>query len=266
MIHFDSTRFRFSGGKKAEILELYDLVRPQTFPGLVKRRVGNRAADGGYVMADDFQGITAAFSLGIGLDISWDLEMAGLGIEIYQFDHTVDEPAEVAGNSRLHFQSCGIAATTQPTAGMKRIEDILLDEMACHTGDLILKIDIDGHEWEVFDQMPPAVLARFRQICLEIHNPLGRPGDAATRARNLRVLRKLAAAFAPVHLHANNGGKVRELCGLQVPKLLEITYVRRDGQAFIDSTEAFPGEFDVPNVPERPEIPIGKMVRRCRGA
>ncbi len=262
MINFDTMRFRFTGGRKKDILDLYDLVRPQTFPGLRKLRLGNRVSDGGYVMADDFEGITAAFSLGIGRDISWDIEMTGLGIDIYQFDHTVEEPPEVAENPRLHFHKCGIAGKTDPEAMMKSIKDILADEMAAHTGDLILKIDIDGHEWEVFDEMPDEILARFRQICIEIHNPLGRPSQPERRVRNLGVLRKINAKFAPVHLHANNAGPVRTLCGLEVPKLLEITYVRRNGQQFTDSTEPFPGELDIPNVPADPEIMIGDIVRR----
>lgn len=262
MINFDSIRFRLTGGTKAQVLELHDLVRPQTFPELAKRRVGNRSSDGGYVMVDDFEGIQAACSLGIGLDISWDLEMTSFGVDIYQFDHTVEAPAEVAQNPKLHFQKCGIAAETHPERRMKSIADILNHEMAGYSGDLILKIDIDGHEWDVFKNMLDPVLRRFRQICVEIHNPLGRPDDSATRLRNLGVLRKLVSSHAPVHLHANNGGKVRTLCGLQVPKLLEITYLRRDGQHFTDSEETFPGALDVPNVPSREEIPIGEMVRK----
>ena len=262
MTNFDSIRFLLTGGRKAHILELYDLVRPQSFPALKKTRLGNNVSDGGYVMADDFQGIEAALSLGIGLDISWDLEMASRGIDIYQFDHTVEEPAECTGNPRLHFQKLGICGDWNPKPGMKSIREILVDEMSAHAGDLILKIDIDGYEWEVFDTMPQDVLRRFRQICVEIHNPIGRPGKAATRSRNLGVLRKLHTVFAPVHLHANNAGQVRKICGLKVPKLLELTYIRRERQPFVDSNDSFPGKLDVPNVPSRPDISIGEIVAR----
>lgn len=262
----DTLRFLLAGGSRDQVTELYDLIRPQTCAGLRKIRVGNRDSDGGYVMVDDFDGITGALSLGIGLDVSWDVEMSRRGIEIHQFDHTVEPPPEVAEHPLLHFHRCGIAARTDPAARMRSIDDILADEMAAHTGDLILKIDIDGHEWETFEAMPAAVLSRFRQICVEIHHPLARPGQRAKRARNLAVLRKLHDHFAPVHLHANNAGPVRKLCGLEVPKLLEITYLRRDGRRFTDSTDPFPGDLDVPNVPAWPEIPIGRIVARRNGA
>lgn len=258
----DSLRFQLTGGRACHVRELYDLVRPLSLPGLRKIRVGNQRGDGGYVMADDFEGIRAALSLGIGGDISWDLQMAAMGIEIHQFDHTVEPPAEVAGHPLLHFNRCGIAGSNDPVKRMRTIGDILGSDLAAHPGDLILKIDIDGHEWEVFESMPGAALARFRQICLEIHQPLGRPSQRAERGRNLRVLRRIHETFAPVHLHANNAGPVRVICGLKVPKLLELTYVRRDGRTFEDCTEAYPGALDVPNLPNEPEIPIGQIVSR----
>ncbi len=110
--------------------------------------------------------------------------------------------------------------------------------------------------------MPAATLGRFRQICLEIHQPVARPADFLRRQRNLAVLRKLHELFAPVHLHANNAGKVRSLYGLRVPKLLEITYLRRDGRRFAESGDPFPGDLDAPNVASAPEIPIGEIIRR----
>ena len=256
----DNIRYWLSGGRKRQVLELHDLIRPQTCDELKKIRVGNDRKDGGYVMADDLECIEAALSLGIGHDISWDIEMTKLGVEVYQYDHTVEAPAEVAGNPRLHFHKAGIAAVSDPSIPMRSLKDVLVEEMAAHDGDLILKMDIDGYEWEVFESMPDEILRRFRQICIEIHHPLARPGQSAKRKQHLGVLRRIHREFAPVHLHANNAGPVRELAGLRVPKLLEITYIRRDDQQFRDSDESFPGKLDVPNIPSAPEIPIGEIV------
>ena len=258
----DTIRFCLTGGRPAHVFQLYDLVRPQTCAGLQKIRIGNRQGDGGYVMINDFNGIAAALSLGIGDDISWDVEMSEHGVEIYQFDHTVEPPAEVATNPRLHFYQCGIAGHAAPERHLKTIGEILLDEMADKSGDLILKMDIEGYEWDAFALMPDAVLGRFRQICIEIHNPLGRPSQRAQRTRNLSVLQKFHRMFAPVHLNANNAGPVRHFYGLAVPKLLEITYIRRDAQVFSESLESYPGEFDAPNTPANPEIKIGQIVRQ----
>lgn len=261
MARIDTMRFLLTGGRPAQVRWLYDLIRPQTCPGLKKMRVGNRLGDGGYVMADDFNGIKAALSLGIGDEITWDVEMSERGFDVFQFDHTVEQPDEVATNPRLHFYKCGIASYTDQQQNLKTIRDILAEEMADYSGDLILKMDIEGHEWDTLALIPDEVFSRFRQICIEIHNPLARPGQRVWRNRNLSVLQKLHRKFAPVHLHANNAGFVKKLFGLTVPRALEITYIRRDGQSFSDSTDAFPGEYDVPNVPSDPEIMLNEIIR-----
>jgi len=261
MARIDTVRFYLTGGRQAHIQQLYDLIRPQTHPGLKKLRVGNRKGDGGYVMVDDFNGIKAALSLGIGDEITWDVEMSEKGIHVFQFDHTVESPKEVANNSRLHFYKCGIASYADPQKKVKTIEGILADEMVDYSGDLILKMDIEGHEWDSLAHISDEVFSRFRQICIEIHNPLARPGQRVWRNRNLSVLEKLHRKFAPVHLHANNAGFVKKLFGFTVPRALEITYIRRDGQFFSDSTDDFPGEYDVPNVAFEPEIMLNEILR-----
>ena len=52
-------------------------------------------------MLDDFAGITSAFSLGVGLDDSWDIEIANRNIPVYAFDHTVVASPDTHAN--LHF-------------------------------------------------------------------------------------------------------------------------------------------------------------------
>jgi hypothetical protein len=240
---------------------LYGFVRPLSCEGLRKVRVGNPTGDGGYVMADDFGAVSGALSLGIGDDISWDLSIAARGIPVFQFDHTVEPPESGKGNPLLHFNKVGIGAVDSDAGPMRTISRILSEEMAGCRGDLILKMDIDGAEWDVLAAMPDDVLARFRQICIEVHNPLGRPSDGAARMRNLRIFERLATSFAPVHLHANNAGPVRTFLGSAVPKLLEITYLRRDGRTFAPSQEAFPGPLDVPNVRNVPEIPLDGFLK-----
>ena len=43
-------------------------------------------------MLDDFGGITAALSLGVADDPSWDLAIGERGIPTFQFDHTINKP------------------------------------------------------------------------------------------------------------------------------------------------------------------------------
>lgn len=72
-------------------LSLARLFEPVAAVGHRKIRVG-RPNDGGYVMLDDFGGITAALSLGVADDPSWDLAIGERGIPTFQFDHTINKP------------------------------------------------------------------------------------------------------------------------------------------------------------------------------
>ncbi|MBC8207012.1 MAG: FkbM family methyltransferase [Kiritimatiellales bacterium] len=257
----DSFRFWITGGRLSQVCEFYDLIRPQASTGLRKVRVGNVSGDGGYIMADDFDDIRVALSLGIADEISWDEEMTRRGVDVFQFDHTVDPPAQVETNPRLHFYKCGVAGKTDLQKNLKNIENILMDEIGDQSGDLILKMDIEGSEWESLLTISDETLKRFRQICIEIHNPLARPAQRVLRNRNLNVLRKLHRNFAPIHFHANNEGMDRNLFGIVVPRAIEVTYIRRDGQVFFSSDEVFPGKLDVPNSPDRSDVMLTEILR-----
>src|SRR5262245_16910804 len=69
------------------ILKLGSLLAPQHAVGQSKVRLGSKY-DGGYICLNDFDGITTAFSFGIGQNDDWDFEIAGKGIVVHQFDHS----------------------------------------------------------------------------------------------------------------------------------------------------------------------------------
>ena len=71
--------------------EIINLLSPMDVEGVGYVRVGGDN-DGGYVMLDDFKRkIEAAYSFGIGSDVSWDEAMACRGIDVFMYDHTIEE-------------------------------------------------------------------------------------------------------------------------------------------------------------------------------
>jgi len=66
------------------IKDMMALRQPQSIVGFEKIRVGG-ANDGGYVKVDNFERIKTALSIGVGLDISWDLSIAKRGVQVLQF-------------------------------------------------------------------------------------------------------------------------------------------------------------------------------------
>mmetsp|Transcript_128839 Transcript_128839/g.223432 ORF Transcript_128839/g.223432 Transcript_128839/m.223432 type:complete len:509 (+) Transcript_128839:72-1598(+) len=119
-------------------------------------------------------------------------------------------------------------------------------------GSLLLKIDTEGAEWEVFANEPVSTLNKFRQIVVELHWL----GKTTKYPLYLKALQKLQqAGFAVAHLHGNNLGLWAYLEHYQFPDVLEVTYVREPPQTTCTKRLPYHVAQDVPNNPGLPELP-----------
>jgi hypothetical protein len=182
----------------ARVLSLLSLLKPAAVVGENRIRVG-RDGDGGYVMIDDFQGIDGAVSLGVGDDVSWDEQIAGSGIDVWQFDPTVAGPP--APHALFHFEP--LRAAGEDGEGAVCLETILRTRLAGRNGMKLLKIDIEGDEWAVFNATSQDVLATFKQIVCEFHR-LDRLGEEEFAGQVRATLEKLAHTHFVYHVHGNN--------------------------------------------------------------
>lgn len=231
---------------------LAGLLRVRRASTAGKARVGN-AHDGGYVMLDDWQGIAGAISIGIGGDDGWDAEVAGRGIPVAQFDHTIAEPPRRL--PLLNWQPLGVAA--QDVNTLRSLRSLIALAGLPGAGDLVLKMDAEGTEWEVLAAGEDAApLGRFRQIVAEFHW-FDRVGDDAWYRTARTALAHILATHACVHVHANNHGGVAMIRGVAFPRVLELTFARRDSYTFDDETALFPTALDAPCDPRRPDIYLG---------
>lgn len=216
-----------------------------------KIRIG-KEADGGYVMLDDFTGIGAAYSIGICDEVSWDLAMAERGIDVFQYDHTIDGlPLE---HPRFHWSKTGLGP--RATADLETLPR-LLDRNGHHgRDDLLLKCDIEGCEWEVLAALPDDCLGHFRQIVIEVHF-LERLADPAFAALVERAVTVLTAGHRVIHVHANNHRPYSIVGGIPVPSVLEFTLVRTRDIGLETSDEVFPGPLDSPCYLGRADFRLG---------
>lgn len=88
-----------------QVLETLSLLEVQSVT-CGKIRIGG-ANDGGYVMANDFEGNKVAYSIGVGPQVQWDAEMAERGFIIHQYDHTV--PGLPQEHPNFRYTALGIA-------------------------------------------------------------------------------------------------------------------------------------------------------------
>ena len=221
------------------LVSLLALMPPQQARGLTKRRIG-ASRDGGYVMLDDFAGIEAAISLGVGPDVSWDFAVAEKGIPVWQYDHTVEGPPQK--HPLFHFNKQRVVAR-DPSPGDVSFVSLL----APHAGKpLLLKIDIEGDEWKIFAGASPDLLRDCRQIVIELHDfrCITDP-DWVRHARG--ILNYLARDFGVVHVHGNNLSKNLVLGTRRFPDYLEVTFANRRFYDLSPANENFPGRYDRKN-------------------
>ncbi len=187
-------------------------------------RVGD-AGDGGYVMIEAFDAV-GAISIGIGGNVSWDVDVATRGLPIGMFDPTIAAaPAAVPGGT---FHRIGLGTPAQATASGLALEPLsrLLELAAAPAaGDLILKIDVEGAEWDALADVDD--FARYPQVVLELHD-MGRLSAADSATNVLHLLRAIHTTHLPVHVHANNEAGLAAFGAYWLPEVLEVSYVRRD--------------------------------------
>jgi Methyltransferase FkbM domain len=221
------------------LLTPYDIDKP-------KIRIGPKT-DGGYILADCISKAQAVLSYGIGTEYRFDIELAKRGHDVYMFDHTIE--GVQAENQKLYFYSEGVSGRTDEASHVFSIQDHL-DRHRIRGDRLLLKMDVEGAEYEAFEELPDETLNRFEQIILEIHW-LEKLDEVGFRERFCRVFRRLNSIFTLFHVHANNWNGQNDLSivgGIPVSSIIELSYIKSTVVHTEPSQTLYPTTFDYPNV------------------
>jgi len=229
-----------------KIALLKELLTPRVV-GLTKCKIG-ALADGGYILAQELiPEHRVVYSLGIGDDVSFDLEIAKTCDRILQFDGTI--PDLPHNNPKFVFTNANIDSAAM-NDNMRSIPEHE------HQNNILLKMDIEGAEYELLAGLEMDNLLKISQICMELHFPIMASSSC------IDLLMFLTSEFELFHLHVNNAALTISGPGYKVmvddlPNLLELTFIRKDKCLFSKrETRAFPLEgFDYPNLPNLPDIP-----------
>jgi hypothetical protein len=231
------------------VFEALRLLTPRDVPGIAKARFGG-AWDGGYVLLDRIDASAVVMSFGIGPSVAFDMDLAQRGHKILMFDHTIDQLPDVHPNFTWYHQ--GISGVSAPDEQLFTLAEHM-HKLPADAIDPILKIDVEGAEWDALAAISPDQLARFAQVTIEFHTLL-QLDDPAFNARAQSALQALNRHFAPVHVHGNNFGEMGFAGGFTVVDTLEVTYARRDRFATVTSATAYPTRHDTPNFDEKPDF------------
>jgi len=226
------------------LLTPYDLDLP-------KSRIGAKS-DGGYVIFTDekFNGPLYSFGITNANKMSFEVEIARLGRQVFMFDHNVPLPWKIHPN--LNFCEEYLSTVDDPSKGEYTLGRYLdrLGHVARH--DMFLKLDMEGSEWDILPHLSSAILCHFSQIILELHW-LSRLSDYAYCRKLILGLTSLNECFSLGHVHANNFAPVSIVSGFVCPEVLELTYVRSDLCTRTTVSSLFPTSLDYANRSDVPD-------------
>ena len=225
-------------------------LQPVTLKNCTLRRYGS-ANDGGYLMCENLTDTAAAaYSYGIDTEDNWGCQLSRqLSVPVHQYDcFTEERPTCEKGLFVFHDECVG---TRTETIDGNRF-DTLPNQIA-RNGDaarrLIVKIDIEGAEWDSLLATPDSVLDRIEQMPMELHG--------VDEPRFLDLVRRLKTRFYLVNLHFNNFGCDADLAPM-ASRAYQVLWVnKRFGVLDPDApVPAPPSSFNAPDSPELPDCQV----------
>jgi hypothetical protein len=227
--------------------QLFDELRPVRLANCQLERFGEQF-DGGYLMCGNLlDGARAAYSYGISGYDGWGCDVAArLSATTHQYDcFNLQQPVCTKGTTVFH-PLCIAGEAAVDTEG--RVFQSLEQQLADNKDDsnrIVVKMDVEGAEWESLKHTPDAVLGRIDQLVIELHG--------IDEPLYLDVVRKLKQTFHVVHVHANNY-TCSETAAPFPATVYEVLFVnKRIGRVAARApTPKLPHPLDSPNVPNRP--------------
>jgi hypothetical protein len=203
--------------------------------------------DGGYLVPDDLAGIEYAFSPGVSTESGFEAALANRGMQVFLADYSVDRPA--VSHPNFTFDKRFIGGLSNDT--FMTLDEWKQQKIGAATGDLLLQMDTEGAEYESLFGASPALLRQFRIMVIEFHD-LQELWNAAFFGLAARAFRKVLGTHAVVHIHPNNCCGAVKSRGLEIPRVAEFTFLRRDRVRGDGFCTQFPHPLDRKNTRRKP--------------
>lgn len=180
-------------------------------------RLGN-LHDGGYIIVDDISSNDYLISMGILDDVSFEQSLSSKVSHIDMYDYSIDDLPDAVNNSSFFKEKIG------PDSHH------ILDKIPAGL-DAILKIDIEGSEWDFFDSLSEDQIKKFRQIAVEIHWMID-DGEIYVEECPIEIIEKINQTHQLIVVHPNNNADCVVIDDIVVPKVIELTFLRKKDYIF----------------------------------
>ena len=191
---------------------LFDMLQPVALANCQLERFGE-AHDGGYLMCGNLlRGVQSGYSYGIGSYDKWGCDISKrFNLTVHQYDcFNTKQPACFYGETVFHAEC--VDDTTNRAGG--RVFDTIPNQFA-NNGDsskrIVLKIDVEGAEWDSLLSVPDATLEQIDQMAVEFHWIEDEQFRWVQDEKHLRVVSRLKQFFHIGHIHFNNASCIGDL-------------------------------------------------------
>ncbi|WP_339925656.1 FkbM family methyltransferase [uncultured Cyclobacterium sp.] len=199
--------------------------------------------DGGYLVPDNLSEIGACYSPGVSDISEFEKDCINRGMKVYMADKTVSKP-NLKGN-KFHFLKKHIGCINSE-------EFITIDKWVIKTSkksdtDFLLQMDIEGFEYASIINISEKLLNKFRIIIIEFHSL-----ESIWHPHFFSIIEvafsKLLVNHSVVHIHPNNsyGSIVKN--DIKIPKIIEVTFLRKDSGVLEEYQTKFPHPLDKDNI------------------
>lgn len=247
--YINRNRFSTRRASEAEVLALIAKLKPVDC-GIELIRIGGDR-DGGYLVPDDLDGIEYCFSPGVSTIADFENQLADRGIHSFLADYSVEAPP--IARSEFTFDKKFLGATDRES--YFTLLTWKNKYLSGYSGDLLLQMDIEGAEYEVILNTPDDLLGQFRIAVIEFHF-LDRLFEPLAFKILSACFNKLLAQYHVVHLHPNNLYRPLMKGGVEVPLIMEATFLNKQRAAPLGPRVSFPHPLDADNLSSYPPLPL----------
>ena len=233
--------------ERSQVLKLIEKLRPRDC-GKKLIRIGAKG-DGGYLVPDDLDGIEYCFSPGVNTISEFENQLADRNIKSFLADFSVESPPIMRPEFTFDKKFLG-ATDNERFFTLASWKEKYLKGYA---GDLILQMDIEGGEYPVILNTSDELLNQFRILVIEFH-ALDRLFDPFIFGLYSTCFEKLLTSFYVAHIHPNNFYGSVKRGNIEIPRLMEFTFLNKKRVRSSTPAQSFPHALDEVNVPSRRDV------------
>jgi hypothetical protein len=177
--------------------QLFSELNTVTLENGAMKRFGD-AHDGGYLLYDNLmQDVTSAYSYGIDGRDKWGCDISmRYNLVIHQYDcFNTTKPVCAGGKFVFHEECIGEKYLISDNKTFDSLKNQIIKNKD-EKKKLVVKIDVEGAEWDSFLATPDEVLNTIDQLIVEFHG--------VDQEKYIKVFKKLRKIFYLVHVHFNN--------------------------------------------------------------